>query len=219
MVGPRATDATVEAAVRMAGVLGVVVGIAFVVAACGDNGDDDNSTATEAAAASADNEVEVDDPESAVEPGSMSTGEASAVVVLDGETYEFEPEVAGFCVVDENGIFHATIASGTSGVVEVSLPPDGYEADSVLSYADEYASVDVVLPDGAEWSADAYESDPESTNNLNIPPGLTQVDSFEFDDSGASGSATFLNMEDLTYEDDGTYSGEPITGTFEVVCG
>lgn len=197
--------------VRRAPVLSLVF-IALVVASCG--GDDDGGTDDSGADGSGADDSGADGVAS---PGA---GDVSAVVVIGGDTYDFEAGMAGFCLVDENGIFKATVATDSVSAVDVSLPPDGYEAENRrFDLTDEYASVEVRLPDG-EWLAHAYESDPQSTNNRNIPEGQTLVDSYEFDASGASGTATFLHMDDLTYnQDGGFYSGEPTTGSFEISCG
>ncbi|MGB7860915.1 MAG: hypothetical protein WBM90_10500 [Acidimicrobiia bacterium] len=156
-----------------------------------------------------------------------AAGDQRAVVTIGSETYEFEQSEYSSCSITEHGIFKATFV-GEDGLVtgesfmslEVSLPPDGLKPADLSMPWDAYPHVTIVIGESHEWDADAYESTGESTSNRNIPEGLTQVDSFQFDASGASGSATFLDVDNLTYDQDtSSYSGEPMTGSFEVSCG
>lgn len=199
-----------------------VLATALAMAACGasDDGATESVLTTEATENGEQDSTAGDGTVGGTDQGAPAAGELSATATIGGTTYEFSPGAFGYCAINEDGLFVASLVNEDSTVIEVSLPPEGFEAESVHQLSDEYPSVVVVVPEGARWEADAYESDPESTNNRNIPEGQTQVDSYEFDSSGASGQATFLDMESLTYnEDDSFYSGEPVSGDFQISCG
>jgi hypothetical protein len=90
--------------------------------------------------------------------------------------------------------------------------------DDVLFSAEQYASVSVGIAD-AVWSANADDSEPLSVNNRDLPEGQSVVLDYQFDASGASGTANFVNLETLELvEAGGSFTGESIPGTFDVTC-
>lgn len=187
---------------------------AFAMAVFGSCGGSDGSSAQAPSPTTADRTAVTGDTNS----GAPSI-DGGAVVTVAGTTYDFGADEVRICIVDESGIFRATIANADfTQNLTVSLPPEGYEPDSPLDAADAYPSVDLLVAEAEHWTADAYLSDPTSTSNLNIPEGQTQVDSYRFDSTGASGTATFLDREALTYGAGGA-TGEPVPGSFEVSCG
>lgn len=207
--------------------------VALVLAACGSGRDSELGQTT--APESTDPQPAGEEPTGGGGDGAgaqdtepeTSGGDVRAVVTIGSETYEFSAGEYNGCLTTEDGIFKATFL-GEDGLVlgdsfislEVSLPPDGLNPVDLLMPWDAYPHVTVVIGESEEWEANAYESSPESTNNRNIPEGMTQVDSFQIDASGASGTATFLDLENLTFDQDtSSYSGEPMAGSFEVFCG
>ena len=208
----------------------LVVMVALVLAACGGS---DEGSSVSGEQSSPTEEPKSDRPSGDTEPvdgeavTDVTDGDQWAVVKIGSETYEFGAGEYNHCLITEEGIFKATFL-GEDGLVlgesfislEVSLPPDGLNPADLLMPWDAYPHVTVVIGESEEWEANAYESTSESTSNRNIPEGLTQVDGFQFDVSGASGAATFLDMENLTHDQEtSSFSGDPMTGSFEVSCG
>ena len=193
----------------------------FVLGSCGGS-DDSSSPPSETTPVQTDGEEvtpEATTDDDSTTPEAPSAGDGGAIVTIDGDSHEFSAEEVFVCFINADGIFNASLASSDfTQNLEVSLPPEGFATDDVLRVADEYASVDLTVSESEVWSADAYESDPRSVNNRNIPEGQTQVDTYQFDSAGASGTATFLNMEALTIVD-GNSTGQPVSGSFEVSCG
>lgn len=192
----------------------ITLGI-MMLGACGGSSDGSSAQPVSSTADQSDDgsaEPEQDSPEPA-------TGDAGATVTIGGTTHEFGPDEVFICMLDENGLFRATLASADyTQNLEISLPPEGYITDDPLNLHSNYASVLFQQSETEMWFADAYESDPKSVNNREIPEGLTQVDSYDFDSGGASGTATFLNMEALTFVEDHS-TGDPVSGSFAISCG
>lgn len=195
--------------------------ISFVIAlamlgACGGS---DSSSAEPAGPDASSEQSQQDDVADGSEADAQpSTGEGGASITINGTVHQFAPEDIAFCLLDENGIFRGAATSADySQTLEFSLPPEGFTTDDPLSAADVYATVSFAQSESEIWLASAYESDPLSVNNRNIPAGQTQVDSYDFSSAGASGSATFLNTQALTVTD-GVFNGEPVSGTFEISC-
>lgn len=203
--------------------------VSLVIAACSSSDGGESNPGQTTTAPSAEPQPSGEEPtggDQDTEPDA-SNGDLWAVVTIGDETYEFGAGENNGCFVGEEDIFKAGFL-GEDGLIlgesflslEVSLPPDGLDAAALSMPWDAYAHVTVVIGESAQWEANAYESTPESTSNRNIPEGLTQVDSFQFDASGASGTATFLDMENLTFDQETSSNfGDPMSGSFEVSCG
>jgi hypothetical protein len=144
------------------------------------------------------------------------------IVVTVGETrYELsgEPSTTAACGLNE-GFFSATLSTDDIlTTIEVVLPPEGYVPDPL------YAETAVprvrvsLYPDGPDWQADANLWSGPPAANIGLEEGLSQVDTFAFDASGASGTATFVDETKLTSTGEFAMTGVSVSGTFEVTCG
>jgi hypothetical protein len=139
-----------------------------------------------------------------------AAGGASVAVITIGEyRYEIDvtPGAIQRCDPDFFGGFWA-LGSGDGGTLELELWPDGMEGET-----DRVAVSD--NENDFDWVADA-EADFMGV----VETGVSQVDSFTVDGSTASGTATFIEENAVFAAVGGTGEPpEPVTGTFEVVCG
>jgi hypothetical protein len=127
--------------------------------------------------------------------------EASAVVTIDGDRYEFD---GLYCVTMGGALGAASVGADPS--VNISLPPMDWESSpedwdppSVRVQSDEpYADF--------QAGGDTIEFD------TRLEAGMSQVDSFDSDGYRASGTATFVNLAIFDQP------LEPVSGTFEVSC-
>lgn len=170
----------------------------------GDDGSADEPAADDSAAA--------DEPaaEPASEPASGGGGENVAVVTVGDETFEIDvtPGSVTRCDPDFFGAFWALGGDRADASIELLLPPPGDP-----NFEDP-PTVKVQTDDGdVEWIADP------SREMAGVEAGGSQVDDFSVDGNTASGTATFVDLNE-TYAFQGGV-GEapvPVTGTFSVTC-
>lgn len=146
---------------------------------------------------------------------SEGSGPSTATVTIGDQTYQFSSEGAGIaqCLTDLFGIYSVQLPmiddSGalTDGFVSMAILREGTDPDVV----EQVNAVQVDIgDDNGDWVADSsYEF---FVSGGTVEPGMSQVDSVEFDGRTVRGTATFL-------QDTYTELGEPITGTFEATCG
>jgi hypothetical protein len=216
---------------RRLGVL--VVAILLLVAACGggsddtgaDSGSDESGTtaAVTTEAMSGDDgmdETTAPSPATESEDGdsgdnSEGSGPSTAVVTLNGETYNFSTEgaVVAQCLTDLFGVFSVQLpmvdesGAPTKGGVSIVALHEGTDPDVV----GEVNSINVGIGD-EDWVAD--EASPMFESFDVLKPGMSQVDSMEVDGRTVRGTATFFRQNSL-YADE----VETATGTFEATCG
>jgi hypothetical protein len=197
-----------------------LVGLALLGAACGggDDGVDDGAEAVTDAGAETSGADDAADPgtdgaetdgdddaasdaveEAAAEPAAAGR----AVVTIDGQTYEFDPEASmvGRCDADFFGAFWviAGLADGSSGGLEMLLVADGDPNHDETSRV----TVDLEALTGRDWRAD-------EDGGQGAAAGESRVESFTVDGTTATGTATFVDV----------YAGDGATtqGEFEVTC-
>lgn len=201
----------------------LIISMALLIAACGDDADDDASdtggeqsetTPDESTEPSADDDADppAEDTESG---GSEGSGTSTATVTLGDETYNFTTEgaVVAQCLGDFFGVFSAQLVlddgSGTPGDGRVSIVAlhEGTDPETV----GEVNSVEIDVGDET-WVADEAS---EIFAGL-VEPGMSQVDSVEVDGNTARGTATFVRQGSVFGAGDGEI--ETMTGTFEATC-
>ena len=192
--------------------IGIAVVIAMVAAACGGSDDgaetsdptDTRVLETSGATTSGDAApTTTPAPADTAAPTEPAGGDESyAIVTIGDETYEFAP--TGFlterCDPDFFGGYWVLF---TTGIV-LLLEGERWEEQGV----DQTPNLQIT-PEGTDLE---YIADPETTLP-GVQPGQSQIDSFQFADGSASGTATFV-------EANAVYAGtvEPVTGTFETYC-
>jgi hypothetical protein len=195
----------------------------LLLASCGGGDDDAASDGSDAEPTSAaeqsagaaepatgdDDSAEAPADEPAAEPSSGG-GENVAVVTIGGETYEIDvtPGSINRCDPDFFGAFWALGGDRADASIELMLPPPD---DPNF---DDPPTVKVQTDDGdVEWIADP------SREMAGVEPGGSQVDDFSVDGNTASGTATFVDLNE-TYAFQGGVGEAPVsvTGTFSVTC-
>jgi len=196
---------------------GVALVATLAIAGCG--GDDDTAPADDAAPAGdakeassndgASESAEQDDAEGADapvdEPASV-VGDDIAIVTIDGTTYEVDVSLGPAPQCDPD-FFGAFLAGGgdQNGFFSVLLPPPDDP-----NFTDE---PNAKLKVGElEWIADPAKM------MSGVEPGDSQIDSFITDGSSASGTATFVELNETYSHSGGGPEPTPVTGTFEVSC-
>lgn len=175
-----------------------------------EGGGGGGTTPTNGAAASAD-------------PGSAGgDGTYRAVITIGDERFEVvgtDPQMNG-CHVDEDGVFGGGVSSADLlTMFSVHLPPDGYVVED-LFWEQALPSVEIGLADGRHWRADGNLSTvPPAGGSAALEEGLSMVDSFTFDASSASGTATFVEWSSVTVDPFAPVSADSVAGTFELTCG
>ena len=207
---------------RMSGtrnLLGLMMGLALVIASCGgDSAEDDPTTtaavnapastaATTTTSPTASTEAPAETTAAPEEPEDSGSGSGLApnqiTVTIDGAEYMFDVEknVVGRCDPDFFGAFWviASAADGSSASLEMFLVPDGN------TNHDETSRLSVNLKDaeGRDWNAD-------EDGGQGVTAGTSQIDSFAIDGNSVTGSASFVDI----------YAGDGATaqGTFEATC-
>jgi hypothetical protein len=149
------------------------------------------------------------------QPVASSGAENIVLVTIGDTTYEFDasPGTISDCNPDFFGAFFVNGASADGDSVSLLLPPPDDP-----NFEDP-PSLRVKVNDGG---AD-YTADPSILENGNyadvIDEGDSQVDSFTLDGNTASGTATFIDEQQIFAALGGTADDpEPIQGTFEVTC-
>lgn len=208
--------------------LTLTISMGLLIAACGGNsGDEVNDTSsdptgttqvgtTQPAADDDDGSDETTPPAPDDDSGgSEGSGPSTATVTLGDETYDFSTEGAAVaqCLTDLFGIFSAQLPlvddSGTpaDGSVSIVVLHEGTDPETV-------GEVNSVRLDVEEtWVAD--EADMMFEQSDVLEPGMSQVDSVEFDGRTVRGTATFFRQGSLFGGDE----VETMTGTFEATCG
>lgn len=148
-------------------------------------------------------------------PAASSGAENTVIVTIGGTTYEFDatPGTIADCNPDFFGAFFVNGASEDGDSVSLLLPPPDDP-----NFEDP-PSVRVKVRDGgADYTADS--SILENGNYADvISEGDTQVDGFTIDGNTASGTATFIDEQQIFAALGGTADDPaPVQGTFEVTC-
>lgn len=196
----------------------LVVMACGVLVACG-SGDDEASTADEPAAATEDVSDQADEPATGESAGAEppaeepvgdepAVGDSVAIVTIDGTTYTVDLSRGPAPQCDPD-FFSAFLASGgdSQGFFSALLPPpdDPNHTDP--------PSTSLRVNDGEfEWIADP------SRQMSGVEPGESQVDDFTVDGNTASGTATFVELNETYAHSGGGPKAQPVTGTFEVSC-
>lgn len=203
--------------------------LSLVVAACGDSGDADDSGDDPVATTQADTGGDSGDEEDAppetsapeAEPegdsdDSEGSGPSTATVTLGGETYNFSTEgaIVAQCQTDMFGVYSVQLpmvddsGAPAEGGVSIVILLEGTDPETI----GEVNSVEVAVGD-EDWVAD--EADDLYVQTEGLEPGMSQVDSVEFDGRTVRGTATFVRNLSLF----GDNEPEVVTGTFEATCG
>ena len=177
--------------------IGIAVVITMVAAACGGSDDgaetsdptDTRVLETSGATTSGDAApTTTPAPADTAAPTEPAGGDESyAIVTIGDETYEFAP----------------------TGFLTERCDPDFFEGERWEEQGVDQTPNLQITPEGTDLE---YIADPETTLP-GVQPGQSQIDSFQFADGSASGTATFV-------EANAVYAGtvEPVTGTFETYC-
>ena len=171
------------------------------------------STTTTASSA----ETEAEQPAAEEQPPPASTSSENIVRVTVGDTtFEFDatPGTITSCDADFFGAFFVNGASEDGDSVSLLLPPPDDP-----NFEDPPSVRIKVNNGGADFTADS--SILENGNYAEvISEGDTQVDSFTVDGNTASGTATFIDEQQIFAALGGTGDDpEPVRGSFEVTCG
>lgn len=157
------------------------------------------------------------------DPGSAGgDGTYRAVITIGDERFEVvgtDPQTSG-CAINDDGVFGAGVtAADLLTIVTVHLPPDGYVVED-LFWEQALPYVEITLADGREWRANGNLSTvPPAGGSADLEEGLSMVDSFTFDASSASGTATFVEWSSVTVDPFAPVSADSVAGTFELTCG
>ena len=153
--------------------------------------------------------------------GSDSTGESTgggnvATVTIGDQTFEFDANPEGpitDCNPDFFGAFWVVGGDPDGNSLNLLLPAEG---DANF---DDPPSVRVVdRGTGADWTADVSLLETGNYEDV-LDAGDSQVDSYTVEGNTASGTATFVDENQIFAVLGGTAdSVEPVTGAFEVTC-
>jgi len=194
--------------------------VALVLAACSGGDDSTDTVADEPAAATDDTTDQAAADSSADEPATDEsaadepvvdepvTGDSVASVTIDGTTYEVDVSLGPAPQCDPD-FFAAFLVSGgdPDGFFHALLPPpdDPNHTDP--------PSVSLRVNNGdLEWIADP------SKQMFGVEEGESQVDSFTVDGNTASGTATFVELNETYAHSGGGDKAQPVTATFEITC-
>lgn len=133
--------------------------------------------------------------------GLATDGDATAVVVIGDQRYEFADL---YCVTMGGALGAVTLAADPS--VDINLPPEGWETSG-----DDWDPPSVQLS-GDEPYFDFHAGGETVELMGSIEEGASQVDSYESDGFHATGTATFADLANVSDVP------APLTGTFEVTC-
>ncbi len=136
------------------------------------------------------------------DPLGFGEEEATAVVIIDGQRYEF----ANLYCVNIGGAMSAASVGGDPKV-DFGIPPEDWETSTTQDWD----------PPSIRLQVDEPRTDYRAGGDVldllpDFQPGMSQVDSFTTDGYRASGSATFVEISDFGAD------LVPISGTFEVSC-
>lgn len=182
----------------------------LIVASCG--GDDDATPADEPADAA--EPAAADEP--ATEPADgdgdepaaveeQASGDNTVTVTIEGTTHVVDVSMgpAPRCDPDFFGAMWASGGDADAFVNALLPPPDDPNHDAA----------NITLNVGElEWIAD-----PEKSMS-GVEPGESQVDDYTVDGNTASGTATFVELEETYGHSGGGPKATPVTGTFEISC-
>ncbi len=139
------------------------------------------------------------------------SGPSTATVTLGDQTYNFSTEgaIVAQCQTDMFGVFSAQLpmADGGDGSIQVVILRDGTDPEEIGAVNAVEVSVD-----DEDWVA--HEADELFTMSEELEPGMSQVDSVEFDGSTVRGTATFVRQLSVIMGEI-----ETATGSFEATCG
>jgi hypothetical protein len=145
------------------------------------------------------------------ESGSANRG----VVSIGGTDFVFDatPDVITECDPDFFGAFRVVGVTEAGDTVEILLPPPddaNFEGPPSVRVK--------VNNGGADWTADPSILETGDYASV-ISEGDSQVDSFTVEGNSASGTATFVDEQQIFAALGGTGDPpEPVQGTFEVTC-
>lgn len=208
---------------------GLTVGvlIALVLTACGGSdevgGTVDGATSEPAAGESAPSTSTADasavtpaaDSSDEEDPSPAKRGANTGVVTIGDTSYEFDatPATITDCEPDFFGAFRVIGETPGGGTVTILLPPEG---DPNFDDPPSVRVKDIEI--GADFTADPSIVENGSYGDV-ISEGDTQVDSFTVDGNTASGTATFVDEQQIFAALGGAADDpEPVQGTFEVTC-
>lgn len=208
-------------------VVGLVIAIALLAAACGDSGGDAGATdpqdVTTTTAPDATTTTQPSGSDDGGSSGDGANGDAlQASATIDGVTYTFgdtgfaaqqcRPDFFGgfFAVlymVDDQG--NPNIEGGTINVALLHEDTDPAELDQWPE-----VTVSIADPD-LKWIAAE-----KGNEGITIDPGISQVDSYTIEGTTVSGTASFYEQNSY-WAVAGGQAEELVTatGTFEVSCG
>jgi len=208
--------------------LAFLVVLSLVAVACGgsdsnaDEGNDDVAT-TEASdgtvAPSDDDEASVDTttPTADDDPdGSATGGENVAIVTIGDQTWEFDANPEGpitDCDPDFFGAFWVIGEAEDGSSLNLLLPPEGdpnFDDPPSVRVADRATE--------ADWTADVTLIETANYGDV-LVEGDSQLDTYSVDGNTASGTATFVDENQIFAVLGGsTEAVEPMSGSFEVSC-
>lgn len=206
----------------------LVAALALLVAACGGSGlgaDENNGgevTTTEAPDATTVESDDTDTPATTMPPpdddsGGESPGEANvAIVTIGNTTWEFDANPEG-PIIDCNPDFFGAfwVVGETADGDSLNLLPT--EGDANFEDPPSVRVVDRAIE--ADWTADETLIDTANYSDV-LAEGDSQVDSFTVDGNTASGTATFVDENQIFAVLGGSADAvEPVSGSFDVSCG
>lgn len=201
--------------------------VAVVVAACGGSGPAPEEESSSDVTATMAPETTVADgdvaaPTTTLTPDDQSDvgsspGSNVATVTIGDTTWEFDANPDGpitDCDPDFFGAFWVVGEADDGSGLSLLLPPEG---DS--NFEDPPS---VRVTDGAteaDWTADVTLVDTANYSEI-LTEGDSQVDSWTIDGNSVSGTATFVDENQIFAVLGGTLdSVDPVAGSFEVSCG
>ncbi|HSJ70089.1 MAG TPA: hypothetical protein VLA29_00395 [Acidimicrobiia bacterium] len=209
-------------------VIGLVIAIALVAAACGDSGSDEGATDPDNVTTTAPDESTTTQPSGSGDGGSGDAGGSTegdahwASATIDGVTYTFGDTgfAAQQCQPDFFGVFFAVLymvddqgnPNIEGGAINVAL----LHEDADPAELDQWPEVNVSIADpDLEWIAAE-----QGNEGISIEPGISQVDSYTIAGNTVSGTASFYERNSY-WAVAGGQAEELVTatGTFEVTCG
>ncbi len=203
---------------RMRRLLTLAFALLLVVAACGGDTGDGGTTAQEDQAQTTTQpdatEPDATQPDVDDSGDSEGSGPSTATVTVGDQTYHFSSEgaVVAQCLTDLFGIYSIQLPM----VDDSGAQADGFVTMAILHADTDPEIVEQVNAVQFDVGDDTWVADPSHEwfllDGAVVEPGMSQVDSVEFDGKTVRGTATFLQE---TYGE----LGEPVTGTFEATCG